>query len=84
MNTLQHTPLSAPAQRVKPAQAAPFTAERFSRTLDERNPYTRSSTAVIVPMGDAPMHPAEKLVLRASLFCGAALLLALLVERYLP
>jgi hypothetical protein len=63
----------------------PLTVEHFSRTLDERRPTERSSTAQIVPMGaDAPMHPAERLVLRASAVAGLALFLILIAERFLP
>ena len=52
------------------------TPDRFSRTLGERNACMRSSSAQIEPMGDAPMHPADVLVLRA---CAAALVVLVLM-----
>lgn len=43
--------LSTPAERVEAEHD--LTTMRFSRTLDERRPYERSSTAWIVPMDPA-------------------------------
>lgn len=47
--------LPAPADVIAPRDEFEFSALRFSRSLDERNPHVRSSTAVIVPMGGT-MH----------------------------
>jgi hypothetical protein len=45
-----HRPLSTPAKRVEAPHE--LNTMKFSRTLDERNPYTRSGSAWIVPMVD--------------------------------
>lgn len=56
--------------------------EATPRPLDEAfGPGARAS--VVVPMGaDAPMHPAERLVVRASAAIGALLVASLLIERF--
>lgn len=75
MSTLLPSPLSAPAQRVE--ADTDHGIERFSRSLDERSPHTRSSTAQIVPMdANEPMHPADLFVLRWSL--GVSLVFAVI------
>lgn len=79
MSTLLPSPLSAPAQRVE--ADTDHGTERFSRSLDQRNPYTRSSSAWIVPMdADQPMHPADLLVLRWSLRAALAFAVIYLYE----
>lgn len=81
MSALFHTPLSAPAERAEPALE--LTSMRFSRSLDERSPHTRSSTAQIVPMGaDKPMHPADVLVIKWSAICCAFLVLIFTLELF--
>lgn len=55
------------------------TPERFSRTLGERNACTRSSTAQIVPMPDAPMHRGDVWVVSVALAALVALVLMMLV-----
>lgn len=65
---LIRTPLSAPAKRVGSVVDVPV---RFSRTLDELNPYTRSSTAAIVPM---PSRTAFSPFDRAVILAGAVAL----------
>jgi len=85
VNQLLPIALSSPAERVTPAEPANWTIETFSRSLDQRNPHTRSSTALIVPMdSQAPMHFAERLVLRASILAGAAVFIRLIAERLWP
>jgi len=75
-----HPRFSAPAQRVLPAEPVDATTARFSRSLDERNPHTRSSTAVFVTPDAPPMHKADRLVLRASALAGIALVVLLLIH----
>lgn len=76
MSSLLLFPLSTPARRVEPREPMPFSVQRFSRSLGERNACIRSSTAQIVPMPDtAPMHPGDRIVLRACAFGGVSLLL---------
>ncbi|MEJ7685662.1 MAG: hypothetical protein WKG52_00935 [Variovorax sp.] len=55
--------------------------QRFSRTLDERRPYERSSCAQIVPMeSQTPLHPADRIVLIGSACAGLALVVLLSLE----
>lgn len=84
MNALAHANLSAPATFVGSVDASRERATPCARTLDEAfGPYSRSSTAVIVPMGrDEPMPPADRLVLVASSLALVALVVLLLVERF--
>lgn len=84
MSALFHTPIAAPAEVVEPSRPMPLTTMRFSRTLDERNPHTRSSTAQIVPMGDEALDAADALVVRWSLRCAAALLVIFTCEWIWP
>jgi hypothetical protein len=76
---LLHSPLSAPAQRVE--AETDYGTERFSRSLDQRSPHVRSSTALIVPMeADEQIHPADAFVIKWSLRCVVALLVIYAVE----
>lgn len=84
MSALLHTPLSAQAETVEPSRPMEFTTERFSRTLEDRHPGVRSSTAHIVPMdAEDPMHPDDVLSLSASVLAALALFVIYLVEWYL-
>lgn len=79
MSTLLPSPLSAPAQRVE--ADTDHGTERFSRSLDQRSPHVRSSTAQIVPMdAEEPMHPADLLVMRWSLRAAVAFAFIYLIE----
>lgn len=79
MSALLPSPLSTPAQHVD--AETDYGIERFSRSLDQRAPHVRSSTAVIVPMGaDEPMHPADVFVIKWSVRCAAALAVIYAVE----
>lgn len=81
MNTLVHVPLSAPARRVGFVDGSRDRQRPVARTLDEAfGPGARA--CVVVPMA-VPMHPADRLVLRASVWAGAALVLLLIAERFL-
>lgn len=84
MNTLFPVALSKPAEMVGFVDATHERPTPCARTLDEAfGPYSRSSTAVIVPMNsDAPMHPADRLVVVASGLACIALAVLLLVERF--
>lgn len=81
MSAVFHLPsLSTPAVRVE--AATDHGTERFSRTLDERNPYARSSQAEIVPMGaSAPMSLPERAVIGVSAMCGCFVVALLIAER---
>lgn len=72
-----HPRFSAPARRVVPAEPVDATTARFSRSLDERSPHTRSSTAVFVTADAPPMHHADRMVVRASALAGIALVVLL-------
>lgn len=53
---------------------------RAPRTLEGAfGPHIRSTHAEIVPM-DEPLHPADKLVIVASAFCSAALIVIFTFE----
>jgi hypothetical protein len=57
-----------------------FTTERFTRSLDERPPYVRSSTVEIVPMGEPRMHPADRIVLVGCVLAAVGLVALLVWE----
>lgn len=78
MSGLFHAPISAPAVRVEPITE--LCTQRYSRTLSDRNPHVRSSSAQIVPMADPPMHPADVLVIKACAFTCAALVVIFTCE----
>jgi len=83
MSALFPVALSTPSEHVGQVDATHERTRPCARTLDEAfGPYARSSTAVIVPMGaEAPMHPAERLVLRGSACAGVAALFLLFLTR---
>lgn len=83
MSALLPSPLSGPAERVQvPTDCS---TQRFSRSLDERAPHVRSSTAVIVPMGaDEPMHPADLFVIRWSMRALVALAVIFAAQWFFP
>lgn len=78
MSALFPKPMTAQRERVDITSDG---VSRFSRTLSDRNPHVRSSTAVIVPMDDT-FHPADLLVMRASVF-GLLFVIALLLWEWL-
>jgi len=79
MSLLLPSPLSAPAQRVE--ADTDYGTERFSRSLDQRSPHVRSSTAQIVPMdADEPLHPADALVVKWSVIAAALFFVIYLAE----
>lgn len=78
MSALFPVALSAPAERVE--ATTDHGTERFSRTLSDRNPHTRSSTARIVPMDHDEFDRADRLVMRASAICAVVLAALLIYE----
>lgn len=78
MSALLPIPFSAPAERVE--AVTDHGTQRFSRTLSDRNPHLRSSTAVIVPMDADEFDKADRLVMRASLICAVVLATLLVYE----
>jgi len=68
--------LSAPARHVEPVEQVDSTIARFSRSLDQRSPHVRSSTALIEPMDAQPRMPAHE---RAILWIGVIALVVIKV-----
>lgn len=83
MSALFPVALSAPARRVGSVDATRDRKTPTARSLDEAfGPGARSS--VVIPMNDeTPIHPADRLVLRACAAAGVLLVLILLAERFL-
>jgi len=61
---------SAPAERVEVAHE--LTTMRFSRSLDERHPYVRSSQVQILSEDDPPMDPRDFWFCIAAVACLVA------------
>lgn len=71
---LESRRLSAPATLVQPVEPMPMTAMRFARSLDERSPHVRSSTACITPMEfERVMHVADRIVVGACIVASVVL-----------
>lgn len=72
--------LSTPAVRVEADHNV--TTMRFSRTLDERHPYARSSQAEIVPMdAPEPLSLSDRIVIGVSAMGGCFVIALLIAER---
>lgn len=85
MNTLFHTPLSAPAERAGFVDATRDSGRATARSLEQLQGNQRSAVAQIVPMdADEPMHPADVFVIRWSVRVLIALALIFAAEWLFP
>ncbi|BEP54499.1 hypothetical protein GmRootV118_17430 [Variovorax sp. V118] len=82
MSALFHIPLTASRQFVGTVDATHERATLCPRTLEQAfGPAANSG--VLVPMdADTPMHPSEKLVMRASVLAGLFVIVLLVIERF--
>ncbi|RYF59466.1 MAG: hypothetical protein EOO27_09255 [Comamonadaceae bacterium] len=74
-------PLPAPARLVGTVDASRERPTPIPRTLEQAFGPAAQSGVLIAMDDDKPMHPADRLVTRVSVVCGALLLICLIAER---